>query len=91
MKYLTKFPIRLKTLRKNKGLTLDAMANLLNIKTRSYQKYEDTGPNGREPRFKTLCFLAKHFSVSSDWLLGISNNQVSYDEEMIQCQKMSKY
>lgn len=64
------FKDRLKECRKNKGLTQKQMANLLKITERGYQNYE----YGQEPNYRTLCALAEFFNVSTDYLLGRSDN-----------------
>ena len=63
-------PQRLKELRLENGMTQQQIASLLNIKQQSYTRYEcGTG----EPSLQTLIKLAEIFSVSTDYLLGISD------------------
>lgn len=60
---------RLKTLRKAKGLKQTDMAELLGITDRSYQRYEYGKVNVPAT---TLNFFADFFGVSTDYLLGRS-------------------
>lgn len=64
------FSQRLKELRLEKGMTQQQVASLLNMKQQSYIRYEyGTG----EPSLNTLVKLTQIFGVSSDYLLGISD------------------
>jgi len=64
---MTDFAKRLRELRQEKGMTQQQIAALLNLKQQSYLRYENgTG----EP----LIRLTQIFGVSSDYLLGISND-----------------
>ena len=59
--------IRLKALRKEKGLTLEQIANDFDTTAITISRYE----NGvREPKSDTLNLLADYFNVSVDYLLG---------------------
>ena len=57
--------MRLKELRKSKGLTQDELASSLNIQQQTYGKYE---LNKREPDIQTLCKIADYYGVSLDYL-----------------------
>lgn len=61
------FGKRLNTLRKSKGFTAQAMADLLGVALRSYQFYES---GHREPSFATLVKIADILDTSTDYLLG---------------------
>lgn len=64
------FAKRLKELRKEKNLSQQQMATILNIRQQSYARYElDTS----EPSYEMLVQIAKLFNVSTDFLLGISD------------------
>ena len=65
------FPDRLKEIRKSKGITQKAVAEFLKIKETSYQHYEY---GKREPNHETTIKLADYFNVSTDYLLGRSDN-----------------
>ena len=65
------FGARLQELRKFRNLTQNDMAGLLNITTRSYQRYEH---NIHKPNLIVLYYIANHFNISADWLLGLSND-----------------
>lgn len=67
---MNKFTQRLKELRLENGMTQQYLASLLNIKQQSYIRYEyGTG----EPSLQTLIKLAQIFGVTTDYLLGISD------------------
>ena len=62
----TTFGNNLIALRKNKGLTRQAFADLMNVPVTTIAGYETAG---REPKFKTLIKISKYFGVSIDDLL----------------------
>ena len=62
--------MRLKELRKEKGVSQKAVADYLGITQRAYSYYE-TGQ--REPTLDNLVMLRKFFEVSTDYLLGVSD------------------
>ena len=64
---LKKFGLRLKELRKSKGLTQKEMADLMDMTDRNYQRFEYGKINVPAT---TLCFLAYFFGVTTDYLLG---------------------
>ena len=66
------FSIKLKELRKLKGVSQKDVALFLNIGERAYQNYEY---GNREPSIKTLVSLAKYFKVTLDYLLGDSDEK----------------
>ncbi|MNJ90611.1 HTH-type transcriptional regulator ImmR [compost metagenome] len=68
---MQQFSDRLKTLRKQAGLTQKEMANKLNIQRVTYSHYE-TGRS--QPSIDTLVILALIFECSIDYLVGISEN-----------------
>ena len=57
----------LKRLRKNKKLTQDDVAKMLNISRQAYCRYEN---NQRELSLSTLCLLADFFEETTDAILG---------------------
>lgn len=65
------FSERLKKLRTSKKLTQEYMANLLGITRQGYAKYEKSEA---QPDFATLEKLASFFEVSTDYLLGRTEN-----------------
>lgn len=54
-------------LRKNKGLTRQAVADAIHISVRTYQRYENCE---REPTASVLAALADFYDVSIDYLMG---------------------
>ena len=64
---LKHFSLRLKELRKSKGLTQKDMADLMGMTDRNYQRFEYGKVNVTA---KTLIFLADYFGVTTDYLLG---------------------
>jgi transcriptional regulator with XRE-family HTH domain len=75
-----KFGERLRQLREEKGLTQEELGKIINQKKANISKYE----TGRlEPSMGTLITLAKFFNVSTDYLLGVSDERFSsLDKEM---------
>ena len=64
------FSERVKELRKAKKMTQRQVADALGITERSYQRYEAEN----NPNTETLIRLADFFDVSTDYLLGRSDN-----------------
>ena len=64
---MVKFAERLQTLRKEKGMTQREMAELMQMQLRSYQHYEG---GDRRPDYEGLIALADYFDVTTDYLLG---------------------
>lgn len=76
------FSKRLKYLRTKKGLSQQNMADFLGISRQGYGKYEK---GESETDNKTLVKLAKFFGVTTDYLVGYSNdpNLTAKDEKDI--------
>ena len=68
---MIEFSKNLKNERLACGYTQKEMAKKLGISFRTYQNYELTTQNNREPELETLCKISKILSVSTDYLLGI--------------------
>jgi transcriptional regulator with XRE-family HTH domain len=62
---------RLKELRKAKNKTQLEVATALNISDAAYRQYEISK---RVPAAESLCKLADYFKVSTDYLLGRTDN-----------------
>ncbi len=69
---MQKFSTRLISLRKERGITQQDLAKITQ-KSRSTISGYETG--GKEPEFETVCFLADYFGVSTDYLLGHSDEK----------------
>ena len=65
------FNERLQYLRKERGLTQKDVSAILGVKINTLAQYEK---GNREPNFKTLRVLADFFNVSTDYLLGRTND-----------------
>ncbi len=63
---------RVRSLRKEKGLTQKGMAELLGCTASNYQKIEYGQVNVPAT---TLAFFADYFNVSTDYLLGRTDNR----------------
>ena len=61
------FSDRLIALRKERGLTQDDLAQIIHKKRSTVSGYET---ELKEPDFDVVCFLANYFGVSTDYLLG---------------------
>ena len=67
--------MRLKDLREDADLTQSALAAHLHIKQNTYSQYE----NGqRQLPIAVLIQLAKFYNVSTDYILGLTNNKKPY-------------
>lgn len=64
---------RIKELRTSRGLTQVDLAKELNVSKQCISNWEN---NNIQPSVDMLVKIAKHFSVSTDYLLGIDNHQV---------------
>lgn len=69
---------RLKESRKQKKLTQQDMANFLEINRQGYAKYEN---NQSESNHETVKMLAVFFNVTTDNLLGHSDNPELTEEK----------
>ncbi|MBQ3020050.1 MAG: helix-turn-helix transcriptional regulator [Clostridia bacterium] len=61
---------KLKELRKEKGLTQKALASILNLNSVTYLRYEK---EQRMPPLNLLIEIARFFDVSTDYLLGLTD------------------
>ena len=64
--------LRLKALRQERGITQKQLANALEIVPASISSYETSG---NYPSVDIIIKLCKYFDVSSDYLLGLSNDK----------------
>ncbi len=64
------FGLRLKELRLEKGLTLKKVSEDLGMPLTSYANYEQCK---REPSIETLKKICVYFSVSADFLIGLTD------------------
>lgn len=80
------FPQRLKSLRLEKKLTQQNMADFLGITRQGYAKYEK---GMSEPDNKTLDKLANYFNVSTDFLLGRTNKKELNENVIVAGQKVT--
>lgn len=81
--------MNLKTIRKQRNMRQEDIANYLNVKQATYSGYE----SGKyEPTIETLCKLANYYNVSIDYLIGReSNNDIGYlTPQQIECVSMVK-
>jgi transcriptional regulator with XRE-family HTH domain len=78
------FNDRLKIIRMEAKLNQREMAEKLGVVYGTYNNWE---MGKREPDFKTIKKIAKHFNVSTDYLLGLSNKK-THIEESDTCNKI---
>ena len=71
---MASFSDRLKELRKDKGVTQKALAEIMGMTEQAYQKYEY---GMREPNHEATIKLADFFDVSVDYLLGRSDDETN--------------
>lgn len=62
---------KLKELRIERGLKLKEVAEKLNVTIRSISRYED---GSREPSVEMIKKFCKLYDVTSDYLLGLTDN-----------------
>jgi len=72
---------RIKQLREEKGLSQREMAKLLNIGSSTIGMYET---DKRNPDYDTLKVFAEFFNVTTDYLLGLSTDFQSNNQDKIQ-------
>ncbi|MCD7811938.1 MAG: helix-turn-helix domain-containing protein [Ruminococcus sp.] len=69
---MQKFSYRLISLRKENKLTQEDMAKVINKKRSTVSGYET---EGKEPDLETICLIAEYFGVTTDYLLGYSDER----------------
>ena len=80
---MQKFSTRLATLRKDRGLSQEDLARIINKTRSAVAGYE---AEDKEPPLELVCALAKFFDVTTDYLLGVSDKKshverVFYNDE----------
>jgi len=68
---------RLRALRREKEMSKRELVSMLPLNYSTYANYES---GFREPNSEVLQMLARHFNVSVDYLLGVSENRRTADE-----------
>lgn len=66
------FPIRIKQIRKEIGLTQEKVSDETGINRAKISKYEN---GSLEPNLEILGKLADYYEISTDWLLGIGHKK----------------
>lgn len=61
---------RIRESRMKREITQAKMADVLDLSLRTYQKYEE---GSRNPQLDTLVLIAKTLDVSTDYLLGLTD------------------
>lgn len=81
--------MRLKELRKQKGLTQEELGNIIHVNKMTYNGYEN---ENRQPTIETLCKIADYYGVTLDYLVGRNFvSDVGYlDEEQKETLKLLK-
>lgn len=75
------FSKRLRKLRKEKKITQIELANTVNLTQSTIASYE----NGYKlPTLDTLCYLARFFDVSCDYLLGMSEKRNDRNSSLLE-------
>lgn len=69
---MQKFSNRLISLRKERAMTQEDLAKVIQKKRSTVSGYET---EGKEPDLETVCVLARYFDVSTDYLLGYSDER----------------
>lgn len=66
------FPERLKELRKDKGISQYKLADELKVTRGNVSQFEC---GTREPNIQMICNIARYFNVTTDYLLGMSDDK----------------
>lgn len=69
------FGEHLKSIRQSKGITQKQLGEAIGASERGIQNYE-LGQS--KPKFETIIALATFFNVSTDYLLGLSDDPTRY-------------
>lgn len=64
---------RIRAARERRGLTRDDLARQLNLRYQTFAKYETSA---REPDFETLVQIANALRISTDYILGCTEDQM---------------
>lgn len=72
------FGERLKKIRQKRGVTQESLAKIVSISPSSISLYER---GIREPNLSMLISIAKALDVSTDYLLGLTNNEYHISSE----------
>ena len=68
--------MRMKELRESRKISQQSMGFVCNVSQAMISKYE---LGQAEPDIKTLALIAKHFGVTIDYLIGISDTKMPVD------------
>lgn len=71
------FGERLTYLRTRSGMIQEEVAAAIGVARTTYAGYEQSG---REPDYKTLLLLADYFKVSTDYILGRTDNPIQKED-----------
>lgn len=69
---------RLRSLRKKKGMTMEELSDELDLGRSTYAGYEN---EYRKPQLETIIRLADFHNTSSDYILGLTDNPQSKQDE----------
>jgi len=72
------FGDRLRQLRKSRGLTLEDLAEEIEVGRSTYAGYET---EHRKPPLDNLILFAKYYNTSVDYILGLTDNPQSKEDE----------
>lgn len=78
----TVFSKRLKELRGRRGLTQQQIVDKLGFVVGTTQVYSNYENGQREPSYEVLCKLAGFFGVTTDYLLGLSGEELPQMQEI---------
>ena len=81
--------VQLQQLRKDKGLTQEEIASILDVKLSTYQKYER---DAISPPYDTLIKIADFYDVTTDYLLGrdtpiptyLTSSELAFENALIE-------
>ncbi len=81
---MQQFHIRLRQLRRNKKMTLDALAKALNTTKTTLSRYEN---NKRLPDADFIAKTALFFNVSTDYILSLTDHPTTVSDFLMTAQR----
>lgn len=82
---MTTFSERLKFLRTRKGITQQELADIVGVSRTAIAGYERLD---KQPNFDVLVKIAQYFDVTTDYLLGLSEQEVEQDSKAYFAEKI---
>lgn len=85
---MTAFPEKLKFLRTRKGMTQQELADIVGVSRTAIAGYERLD---KQPNFDVLVKISRYFNVTTDYLLGLSEQEFEKDSKAYFAEKLDKF